>query len=289
MNSAFQAATGIALIIIMLGMGLSLVPRNFKQVLQSPAVIALGAVNQLVVLPLVAFVLLLIFPVSPEVAIGIMIVAACPGGATSNLITNLVKADTALSICLTVISSMVTIVTIPFIVNFALQYFSAAGVQTVQLDPVDTIKKIFIVIVVPVIVGMWLKYKFPNFAERMDKPVRVLSLVFISLVVLGIVYEQRANMLIYFQQAGLIALLLNLIVMAIAYFSVCSLIKSGRDAMTVAIESGIQNGGLALLIAVSLLNNPSYAVAAIVYSLVMFATVWGFVGLLRKRLDVAAL
>jgi len=285
MTSGFQIAAGIALIIIMFGMGLSLIPDDFKKA-SSPRAISLGLFNQLVVLPLIAFALLMVFSVSPEIAIGVMIIAACPGGATSNLVANIAKADTALSIYLTVISSLITIVTIPFLINFSLDYFAADGQQVVKLDPVETIKKIFVVIVIPVIVGMLIRYKFPDFSKRMEKPVKIASALFISFVIFAGLYDQRDAMLGYIAVAGPLILSLNILVMVVAYLSATWFLKSGRDALTIVIESGIQNGALAILIAVSMLENPAYAIAPMVYSLLMFLTVFAYISYLKKRLNI---
>ncbi|MGH1540795.1 MAG: bile acid:sodium symporter family protein [Arenicella sp.] len=284
MNSSLTMLTGLALIIIMWGMGLSLVLGDFKRVLKTPKVIAIGLVNQLFVLPVVAYLLLMVARVQPEIAVGVMLIAACPGGATSNLIAHVAKGDSALSISLTSLSSIITIFTIPFIVNFALVTFTPEGQQPILLDPIKTIAKIFVIIIIPVSFGMLIRHFFPGFAQKMAHPVKILSVVVIALVIVGILYEQRANLIGYFQEAGMVTLLLNIIVMVLAYISVTVFLDSARDALTVAIESGIQNGALAITLAVNLLHNSSYAVAPIIYSVIMFVTVAGFIAVLNKRL-----
>lgn len=281
MANGFQVAAGIALIVIMFGMGLSLVPNDFKKACSSKA-ISLGLLNQLIILPIIAFILLMLFSVSPEIAIGLMIVAACPGGATSNLVANLAKADTALSIYLTVFSSIITIVTIPFLVNFSLEHFSVEAQYLVKLDPIETIKKIFIVIVVPVIIGMVIRHKFPLFSNKMEKPVRIASIVFIAFVISATVYDQREVMLGYFINAGVLVLTFNISVMVMAYFSASWVLKNDRDVLTIIIESGIQNGALAIVIAVSFLQNAAYAIVPMVYSLLMFFTVFVYILFLKK-------
>lgn len=281
MANGFQVAAGIALIVIMFGMGLSLVPNDFKKACSTKA-ISLGLFNQLIILPLVAFVLLMVFSVSPEIAIGLMIVAACPGGATSNLVANLAKADTALSIYLTVFSSIITIITIPFLINFSIDYFSVGTQYVMKLDPIETIKKVFIVIVVPVIIGMSIRHKFPQLSNKMEKPVRVASIVFIAFVIFATVYDQREVMLGYFVNAGVLVLTFNICVMILAYFSATWLLKSDRDVLTIIIESGIQNGALAIVIAVGFLQNPAYATVPIVYSLLMFFTIFVYIYFLKK-------
>lgn len=275
--------TKLGLIAMMLGMGLSLVVDDFKRALGSPGVLFVGLVNQLVMLPVVAFALLSITSLKPEIAIGIMIVAACPGGVTSNLITHVSRGDTALSISLTTLSSLLTLLTIPFIINFALQHFTPQGDQVLQLNPLKTVLTLVVVTVIPVTIGMLIRRFFLRLADILATPVKVMSVIVILMVIIGVVLQHKESIGSYFEQAGVAALLLNIIVMAVAYFSVCLLIGSGRSAKTVAIESGIQNGALAITIAVGLLNNTAYAIAPIVYSLIMFATVGIFVAILNRR------
>jgi len=169
-----------ALIIIMLGMGLSLVFDDFKRIIVYPKAIFVGLTNQLIILPILGFTIASVFPTRPEIAIGIMILAACPGGPTSNLIAHLAKGDTALSVTLTALSSFVTILTIPFIVNFALVRFSGEG-QIVKLNVLETIIQIFVIIVIPVVIGMIIRHYKEGFAMRMAKPVRTASGIVIAL------------------------------------------------------------------------------------------------------------
>lgn len=164
MDQASTVVLALAIIIIMLGMGLSLVWDDFKRILVYPKAILVGLVNQLILLPIIGFTLVSLFPLSPEIAIGVMILAACPGGSTSNLISHLAKGDLALSVSLTAISSFITIITIPFIVNFALIRFLEEG-QMIQLDVMQTIIQIFAIIVVPVAIWMSLRRFKLNPAE----------------------------------------------------------------------------------------------------------------------------
>lgn len=260
-----------SLIIIMLGMGLSLVLDDFKRILIYPKAMLIGLTNQLIVLPLIGYLLVLAFPVQPEIAIGIMILAACPGGPTSNLISHLAKGDIALSVSLTAVSSLVTILTIPFIVNFALSHFLNAG-QMIKLNVLETIIQIMVITVIPVSIGMIIRHYKKPFAEKMAKPVRIASGVVIILVIAGIVVKERANFISYFQQAGLIALSLNAITMIIGYYSARLLKINDKSSISISIESGIQNGTLAITVAVVLLGSSAYAIAPAVYSLIMFFT-----------------
>jgi len=255
----------------MLGMGLGLIKDDFKRIFLSPKAILIGLANQIILLPIIGFVLVSIFPLQPEIAIGVMILAACPGGPTSNLIAHLAKGDTALSVSLTALSSLITIITIPFIVNFALENFLDAG-QMVQLDPITVIGQILTVTIIPVAIGMIIRNRKPEFADNMNKPVKIGSGVVLALVIVGIIFKEKDNIASYFQQAGLVTLCLNLATMAVGYLTAKLFQLRKGQAISISIESGIQNGTLAIFIAVTLLNNSAYAIAPAVYSLIMFLT-----------------
>lgn len=284
MDKASTIVLASSLIIIMLGMGLSLVTDDFKRIIVYPKAIAVGLVNQLILLPLIGFTIVLIFPLAPEIAIGIMILAACPGGPTSNLIAHLAKGDTALSVTLTALSSFVTILTIPFIVNFALVHFLEQG-QMIRLDVIDSIKNIFIIIIIPIIIGMLIRRYSEGFALKMARPVRIASAIVLALVIIGIVIKEKENFVSYFQQAGIVALLLNVTTMVVGYFSARLFRITDKRAISISIESGIQNGTLAITVAVVLLGSTEFAIAPAIYSLLMFFTggVVIFIGLRRDK------
>jgi len=260
-----------ALVIIMLGMGLSLVVDDFKRIIVYPKAILVGLVNQLILLQLIGFLLVSIFPVKPEIAIGIMILAACPGGPTSNLIAHLARGDTALSVTLTSMSSFITIISIPFIINFALEHFQEGG-QIIRLNVLETIIRIFIIIIIPVSIGMIIRRYKEGFAMKMAKPVRTASAIVLALIIIGIVIRERENIISYFAQAGIVALLLNTGTMVVGYYSARLFRIIDKRAVSISIESGIQNGTLAITIAVVLLNSTTFAIAPAVYSLIMFGT-----------------
>ncbi|MCK4921870.1 MAG: bile acid:sodium symporter family protein [Bacteroidales bacterium] len=286
MDKASTIFLASSLIIIMLGMGLSLVFADFKRIIVYPKAIFVGLANQLILLPIIGFTIAIIFPMRPEIAIGIMILAACPGGPTSNLITHLAKGDTALSVTLTAISSFVTILTIPFIVNFSLKYFQEEG-EMIRLDVVSTIIQIFAIIVIPITIGMFIRHYKTGFALKMAKPVRIASAIVLALVIIGIVIKERENIISYFQQAGWLALLLNVSTMAVGYFSSRIFKIKDKRAISISIESGIQNGTLAISIAVVLLGSSELAITPAIYSLIMFFTggVAIYLGLRRNRLS----
>ncbi|WP_074407567.1 MULTISPECIES: bile acid:sodium symporter family protein [Aquimarina] len=271
MDSVSTIILALSLIIIMLGMGLSLVVDDFRRIFIYPKAILLGLTNQILILPVLGFALASLFPIQPEIAIGIMILTACPGGPTSNLISHLAKGDIALSVTLTALSSFITILTIPFIINFALLHFLEEG-QMIKLNVVTTIVQILVITIIPVGIGMLIRKYNERFALKMAKPVRRASGIVLMLVIVGITIKEKDNMVSYFQQAGIVALCLNVITMIVGYYSAKLFSIKDKRAISIAIESGIQNGTLAITIAVVLLKNTSFAVAPAVYSLLMFFT-----------------
>ena len=260
-----------SLVIIMFGMGLSLTLNDFTEVFVKPKAILTGLFNQLVLLPLIGFGLIAVFPVRPEIAIGVIILAACPGGPTSNLITHLAKGDTALSVSLTAISSLLTLITIPFIINLGLQLTYGQNTP-IQLNVLTTIAQILIIVLIPVGIGMLLRAKKELFADRMQQPVRNASAVVFILVLAGVIFKERSNIVSYANEAGLISLALNLGTMILGLLIARIMHLSFKQSISISIESGIQNGTLAITIATVLLHNSEYAIAPAIYSLIMFGT-----------------
>lgn len=271
MDSVSNLILSLALIIIMWGMGMSLTVKDFKRVVQYPRAVVIGLINQLILLPVLGFSLIAVFQVPAELAIGLMILAACPGGPTSNLIVHLAKGDTALSVSLTAIASIITVFTIPLIINFSMQQILDQTAM-IQLDVVDTIKKMCIVIIIPVSLGMLVRRYLPKFAEKMGKPVRIASAVLLFVIIIGIIVKEKEVLPGYFVQVGIVTLMLNVLSMVIGFFSARLLKLSDDQSISISVESGIQNGTLALAIAVGLLENPTFAIAPAVYSILMFFT-----------------
>lgn len=263
----------VALMVIMLGMGLSLTLQDFRRVVVFPKATFVGLIGQLVLLPLVAFIMLSIIELPPVLAVGVMLLAVCPGGPTSNLISNLALADLALSITLTAISSLITIFTIPILLNYSMEHFIGHG-KYVQLPVVDTMMQILVITIIPVSIGMLIRWKFPNAADKAGKPVKIASALFITLIILGVLIRERDNLAAYFMEVGLIMFLVNVIIMVLAYFAGSAFKLSHPQCSTISIECGIQNGTLAIAIATSslLLNNSQMSIPAAVYSLLMFMT-----------------
>lgn len=277
----------LALGIIMLGMGMTLTLSDFKRVFLYPKAILLGLGNQLLLLPLLGLAIITLFDLQTELAVGVMLLALCPGGATSNIITHLAKADLALSISLTALSSTITNFSIPFLLNMALFHYMG-GAEAVQLPIGKTIVQIFAVTILPVSVGMLIKQYLPSLTAKSLKAVNIMSAVFFVLILLMAIIKERANIVPYFMEAGLPALSLNLVAMFAGYASGLFLALQFKQRVAIAIETGIQNGTLAIAIALSpvMLNNTQMAIPAAIYSLIMFLTASMLVLWSRNRADL---
>ena len=261
----------LALFIIMLGMGLGLTLKDFQRILTEPKGVLLGLIAQLVMLPLIGLALATVLPLTPELAVGVMILTACPGGPTSNLMTYLAKGRVALSITLTAIGSLITVFTIPLVVNAAMGYFMGAGAD-LQLPFVTTVIQIAVITLVPVSVGMLLHHYTPQCAATVEKQVKWLAMFFLGLVIAGLLLKERANVLSFFLQVGWVTLPLVVLSMSAGY-GLARLARLDQPSATaITIEVGIQNGTLAIAIASAptFLNNPTMAIPSAIYSLVMF-------------------
>lgn len=260
----------LALAFIMLGMGLTLTVKDFKNIIVFPKAIFLGLFAQIILLPIIGFILIQLFGLSGSMAVGLMILAACPGGPTSNLITHLSRGDTALSISLTAVSSVITVMTIPLIVNFSIQFFGEAGSITLPLG--ETIIQIMGVTVIPVSIGMFLKNKFPASALKADKPVRIASAVFFVLIIVAAILKEKDSLPAFFAQAGPVTLILNILTLLVGYYLAKAFLLPSAQQVSIAIEAGIQNGTLGIMIAATLLKNSEMTIPIAIYSLLMFVT-----------------
>lgn len=265
-----QVALPLALFAVLFGMGLSLVPEDFRRVFRHPKAKLVGLACQLVLLPAIAFALALLFRLPGELAVGLMLLAACPGGATSNVITHLARGDTALSVSLTAVSSTVCVFTIPWIVGGAMEWF-LDGSAAVSLPFWKTLGQLTIVTILPIICGMAVRAARPALAMRLERPAGILALVFLVLIIAAAVAREK-DLAHQFAVAGPAAISLNILTLAMGFAAGWAFGLTKPQRITVAIESGIQNGTLALAIALGLLDSARIAMPAVVYSLVMFAT-----------------
>ncbi|CAM3795295.1 bile acid:sodium symporter family protein [Ectopseudomonas alcaliphila] len=261
-----------ALGIIMLGLGLSLSLADFARVAKFPKPVLIGLACQLLLLPLACFFLAKAFGLAPALAVGLMLLAASPGGTTANLYSHLAHGDVALNITLTAVNSVIAILTMPLIVNLSLAYFMSAD-QAIPLQFAKVVQ-VFVIVLGPVAIGMWLRSRFPGFAERMQKPVKTVSALFLLLIIVLAMAKDWRTFVDYAPSVGGAALAFNLLSMAVGYCVPRLLKLNLRQAIAIAMEIGIHNGTLAIALALSpaLLNNPTMAIPAAIYSLIMFVT-----------------
>jgi len=261
----------LSLFIIMFGMGMSLVVDDFKRVVVFPKAVILGLVGQIIVLPLIAFALIKWLNVTPVIAVGVMLIAACPGGSSSNLISHLAKGDTALSISLTAISSLVTVVSIPLIVGLSMEYFLVAD-QAINLPVGKTIITLVVITLLPVSLGMWLRNKQPGFSIQQESKVNLFSGLFLVFLVVAILFQQPEVVKNGIVTTGLVVVSLNVFSMLIGFIIAKVFKLDARQSTTIGIEIGVQNGTLAILIATTILHQPAIAIPAAIYSLAMFVS-----------------
>ena len=265
----------VALAVIMFGLGLTLTPADFRRVARTPRAVVVALGLQVLVLPLVAFGLAVGFDLDPLLAVGVMLLAASPGGTTANLFSHLFRGDVALNVTLTAINSVLAAVSIPVITNLAIRYFDAAGELGLQFTKV---LQVIAIVLVPVAVGMLVRHRSPAFAARADRPVRVFSIVVLVVVALGALLGERENLADYARQVGLVTGLFCLASLSLGYGVARLLRLDERQAIASAMEIGIHNTTVALTIALSVLESTEVAVPSAVYSVLMYvlATAFGF-------------
>jgi len=276
----------LALAVVMLGMGLGLIPEDFRRITRYPKAVAVGSLCQVLLLPLIGTLIAMVVPMQPEIAVGLIVVALCPGGPSSNLMTYLARGDVALSVTLTAVSSIVTVFTIPLFTNLALQHF--LGESTAIALPVgSTILQIFLITLLPVAIGMTIRYLFPNTARRLEKQMSRLAIGLLALIITLLAIKEGNKLPGFLMQAGMSVVLLNLLAMLAGWLAAKLFRLPLAQQICIAIEVGIQNGTLAIAITAGLLNNADMAVPAAVYSLLMYATGLGAIALGRQAIGNA--
>ena len=278
MNIVTDVILPIALAFIMFSLGLGLSINDFTRIFLKPKEFFIGFLSQLIILPIVALILVYIWPLSPEIAIGVMILAAAPGGATSNILTSFAKGDVALSISLTAVISILSVITIPLILGISL---SVLGIDLANqgISLMDIALKMFLIVTIPVLIGMSLSKIFNSFESFAKK----ISTVLFFLVLLGAVLAERENVVSYFAQAGLITLILNVLMMFIAFYLSKTLISNVSQQRAITLECGLQNGTLAIVVANVFFDGGIYLIPAATYSLIMYATALPYIYYLRRN------
>jgi BASS family bile acid:Na+ symporter len=264
----------LALAIIMFGLGLDLTITDFKRVARAPKAVAVALVCQIVLMPAICFGLVVLFDLPALLGIGMMLLAASPGGTTANLYSHLFRGDVALNITLTAINTVIAVVTLPLITGLAIAWYDR---QDDVSMPLVEIVKVFALILVPVGIGMLVNDRAPDFARRMDKPVRIGSAVILAILVVGILLDQLENVGDYLADVGLIAALFCAASLVVGYVVPKAFGVTGPQAIASSMEIGVHNGTLAIFVAVEVLDEVEISVPAAVYSIIMFvfAALWG--------------
>lgn len=271
----------VALGIIMFGLGLSLTVGDFARVLKQPKAVIVALLCQLILLPAICFGLVLAFQLPPVLAVGMMMLAASPGGTTANLYSHLFRGDVALNISLTAVNSVISVVTLPIITNLAIAYFNPfddqLGMQWAK------VLEVFAIVLIPVAVGMVVRRFWPAFAKAMDKPVRIASVIILVVVIAGAVASNWALLVENFGRLALITIVFCVISLSVGYL-VPRLLRVGkRQAIAASFEIGIHNATLAIVIAQTVLGSTELSLPAAVYGVLMFFVAFGFGFLIRER------
>ena len=281
MNAVTDIFLPLALAFIMFALGLGLTGADFLRVFKKPKDFFVGALSQIILLPIIAYILVKIWPLAPELAIGLMIIAAAPGGVTSNILTSFAKGDVALSISLTAIISLLCVITIPFIVFTSAVRIGGVDIsQNISLIGMSI--NMFLIVTVPVVLGLIFRKIFSQLTLKLEPLAKKISIILFILVLLGAIAAERENVISYFAQAGLITLILNVVMMIVAYYVAQFLASGTKQKRCITIECGLQNGTLAIFVATTIFGGGMYVIPAATYSLIMFATSLIFVYLVRK-------
>jgi BASS family bile acid:Na+ symporter len=273
-SSLLSILLPVALGIIMLGVGLSLTLDDFRRVAKYPKAMTVALLCQMVIMPVICFGLVVLFRLDPMLAVGLMLLAASPGGATSNLYSHLSNGDVALNITLTAVNSVLTLFTLPLIVNFSLGYFLSSD----QYVPIQFAKviEVFAIVLIPVSIGMLLKNRAAGFAAKMDKPVKIMSVIFLVLIIVAVVMREHKVLTDNIGTLGLPILVFNVLSMAVGYFIPQWLEIGKKQAIAMGMEIGLHNGTLAIYIALNVLNNSTMSVPPAIYGILMFFTAAAF-------------
>ena len=271
----------IALALIMLGLGLGLTVQDFTRVIRTPKDFLLGLISQLIILPIVAFILIKFLGIAPEIALGVMIIAAAPGGITSNILTKFANGDVALSISLTAIISIVSIITVPLIVFTSADLLGITFVSD-KINITGTALKMALVVALPVFVGMIIRRFADNFISSRTSIINKITGFLFLIVFIAIWIEERDNILNYLTQAGLVVLNLNIVMMAIAYFLAKKFATGIQQVKCISLECGLQNGTLAVFVATEISNEVVYMIPTAAYALIMYITGFLFIWFLKN-------
>ena len=276
----------IALALIMLGLGLGLTTQDFARVLKAPKDFLIGFISQLIILPIVAFILIKILgtfiEMSPEIALGVMIIAAAPGGITSNVLTKFANGDVALSVSLTAVISIISIITVPLIVFTSADLLGVSFADQ-NINITGTALKMALVVAVPVILGMIIRKFADNFVGSKTSIIDKITGLLFLIVFIAIWIEEKDNIFTYLAQAGLVVLTLNIVMMVFAYYLAKTFASGIKQIKCISLECGLQNGTLAVFVATEISNEIVYMIPTAAYALIMYFTGFIFIYFLRNK------
>ena len=281
MNIVTDLILPLALAFIMFSLGLGLTGKDFLRVAKQPRDFFVGAFSQIIILPIIAFIIIKIWPISPELAIGVMIIAAAPGGVTSNILTSFARGDVALSISLTAIISLLSVITVPFIILTSVMLIENSDLE-LNISLTNMAFSMFLIVTIPVVIGMIFRKFATSYAVKFESIAKKISILLFIIVLIGAILAEKDNIVSYFAQAGLITLVLNVVMMVVAYYLARFFASGPQQKKCITIECGLQNGTLAIFVATSIFGGGIYVIPAATYSLIMFITSLIFVYLVRR-------
>jgi BASS family bile acid:Na+ symporter len=271
----------LSLAFIMFSLGLGLTIEDFSRVIKQPKDFLIGLICQIILLPIVAFLIVKIWPISPELAIGVIIISVAPGGVTSNILTFLSKGDVALSISLTAIVSLLSVITVPYVLISSI-YLLGYDSLIKDISLLSMAIQMFLIVAIPTLIGMILRKFLTNFAIKFGSIANKISIFLFVFVLIGAIVSEKDNIIEYFAEAGLVTLLLNVLMMILAFYIASFFGSAPPQKKAISIECGLQNGTLAIFIGTTLFNGGAYIIPAATYSIIMFITSLIFIFFVRK-------
>ena len=271
----------LSLAFIMFSLGLSLTIEDFSRVIKQPKDFLIGLICQIILLPIVAFLIVKIWPISPELAIGVIIISVAPGGVTSNILTFLSKGDVALSISLTAIVSLLSVITVPYVLISSI-YLLGYDSLIKDISLISMAIQMFLIVAIPTLIGMILRKFLTNFAIKFGSIANKISIFLFVFVLIGAIVSEKDNIIEYFAEAGLVTLFLNILMMILAFYIASFFGSAPPQKKAISIECGLQNGTLAIFIGTTLFNGGAYIIPAATYSIIMFITSLIYIFFVRK-------
>ena len=281
MNFITDVVLPLALAFIMFTLGLGLSFADFVKVAKSPKNFLIGIISQLIFLPLVALIIIFVWPLQPELAIGLMLIAAAPGGVTSNILTSFAKGDVALSISLTAVMSLLSVISVPIVLGISIGFVSDTALGSISLTGIAI--SMFLIVTLPVLLGMIFRASLSYLTKRIEKVSRMLSTILFVLVLIGAILAERENLFEYFSQTGLVVLVLNILMMVIAFYWAKIFGTGSAQQKAISLECGLQNGTLAIFVGISVFGGGLYIIPAATYSVIMYLTSLVFIYFIRNR------